>query len=169
MNYPYSDDKMIYDAVAHRYILTPDTVKIDLGIDLDAALNKGGDANPSTLPERFCRDVSTKFYDYVYQHSPQKNLIEYTLAKREECRNLIYQCLLNETRYVLKNGDFWNYAGVNLSKGQAIPLEGLRGRSIVSTETELALNQPLSDGFKLLYRGYYQFPWLWNFKWREDY
>lgn len=168
MEHPFNDDLMHYDYKAHRYVLKPEAVRNDLGINLSEVLNNLGDTNPSTLPERFLNDVSQKLYSYIYKFSPQKYLIEYRLAKDPYCRDLIYECLCNEVKYTLKNGDFWNYAGVNLSKAQAMPLDALRNEGMVSALTEQQLSQPLPDGFKLLYRGMYILPVGYK-KWREDY
>jgi hypothetical protein len=168
MTYPYDDDLMKYDMRTHRYILTPKAMEQERGIRLLDVLNTEGDSNSSTLPDRWLAQVSQKLYTYIYQFSPQHLLIEYRLAKDPECRDLLYECLVNEAHYALKNGDFWNMAGVNLAKSTAMNIADLRGRAAVSPITESMLNRPLIDGFKLLYRGVYLLP-VGKKTWREDY
>lgn len=164
---PFNDDFMIYDLKTHRYVLTEKCVLNELGINLALRLNTSGDENPSAAISRALAEVSQKLYTWIYSHNVSlKMWTEYVLAKYEPCREIIKECLKNEVAYNLKNGDFYNYAGVNVTKGQSMDLTSLRDR-IVSYMTEQTLYQTLPNGICLLYQGSYCLPL--NLKYREDY
>lgn len=158
MNYPYNDDYMTYDYTLHGYVLTPYAVLQELGTNLSTYLDQTGDANPSTIGARVLKMISQHFYAWVYANNPRnKRFVEYLLAKYDECRPIIQQCLLNEAYYALKNGDFWNYADDE---------HGFDKK--VSETTRLLLDAPLPNGYNLLYRGWVA-PLITNDVYRKDY
>lgn len=133
---------MIYDYTHHRYVLTEKAVLQELGVNLQTYLDQSGDANPSTMAQRIAKMISAHFYAWVYAHTTNKRYVEYLLAKYPPCREIVRECLVNETYYALKNGDFWNYADDE---------HGFDKK--VSQTTRLLLEEPLPNGFRLLYRG----------------
>lgn len=167
MTYPYSDEYMAYDFKAHRYVLTEKCVLDELGVNLSIILNTSPDANPSTAITRALGELSAKLYAWIYGHNPSfKMLIEKVLATFAPCREIIYECLKNEVTYSLKNGDFYNYSGINVAKGTVMDIRSLRDR-VVSYFTEQALYQTLPNGICLLYQGWYSVPP--NITYREGY
>ena len=160
MDYPFSDQYMIYDYSTHRYTLTKAGVLDLIGINLDVRLNVAGIENQSAAADYALNQISRHLYAFIYSrcNGQNKNFIELTLAKYDECRELIKECMLNEVEYTLDNGTFWNNGGVNLSKSTALDINSLRGRNVVSYDTEMRLYQPLANGIKLLYQGVYKVP-----------
>ena len=74
---------MYYDLNKHRYILTPEALNDDYGIDLAATLRTSGDSNPDTLPERFLKRVSLIVYNYIYSWAQDKDASEYVFSDPE--------------------------------------------------------------------------------------
>lgn len=154
-SFPCDDDFMIYDCATHRYVLTQDGVITELGISLNETLNMSGDANPSTLAERILRRVSQTVYMYIYRDSANEEWLEYILAKHPPLRSAIKEMLQAQLLYMLENGDTGSYSGVNVSKGQAMDIESLRGRARVAPEVEdLAYRTIPGLGYCLKYAGF---------------
>lgn len=165
---PISDDYLVYDKQMHKYVLTTVCATVELGLNLNQIFNDENDANKSTLANRALKEISNKLYNYIYSFNPRYKLYtEYVLANNEDAREIIKECLKNELLYNIKNGDFYNYAGVNLAKGITMDIEQLRDRRVVSKLTEDMLMQPLSNGYCLLHRGYLNLSL--NMRYREGY
>lgn len=156
MNYPYSDNEMIYDRRMHMYVLTEECIRQNLGVNMDEYLDSSGDVNPSSLGERISKRISQHLYRHIYAYTQNKLYIEYLLAKYPPCREIIKECLLNEVYYNLRNGDFYN------SVDSAVPWE-----MSVSPDTRSLLAEPLPNGVRLLYGGVIV-P-RGNIAYREDY
>lgn len=145
MTYPYDNDNMKYDYTMHKYVLQPTAVSTQLGYDLAVVLNPTGDNNPSTMGERFLKQVTNHLYNWIYSHNLRyKPFVEKALAQYSECRPIIEQCLLNEVEFTLKNGQFWDIIDINTNHRQ------------VSFDTEILLNSTLPSGLNLLYQGVYK-------------
>lgn len=155
---PFDDQYIKYDYKKHKYTLTKECVLDELGINLDTRLNVSRNDNQSAAADIALRQISTHLYNFIYARTGNKQYIELLLAKYEPCRELLKECLLNEVQYAITNGQFWNYAGVNLSDGAVIDTNALRGARVVSYDTEQLLYQPLPNGVVLLYQGKYNIP-----------
>lgn len=156
--FPFDDQDMRYDYKTHKYTLTKECVFNELGINLDTRLNVARNDNQSAAADIALKQISTHLYNFIYARTRNKQYIELLLAKYEPCRELLKQCLLNEVQYTITNGQFWNYAGVNLSDSGTIDINALRGARVVSYDTEQILYQPLPNGAVLLYQGSYNVP-----------
>lgn len=167
MDYPFNDDYMVYDINAHKYRLTSKACYDILGINLNDAgiLNPTGDANATTLPDRFLAQVSNTLYNWIYAHTTDRLWLEYLLAKYDSCREIVQQALLNEVIYTLRNGQLGFEAGINLIKGTIVNKDDLR-KSTVSYDTEMLLSQTLPNGVRLTYQGRYPHALI---RYREDY
>lgn len=135
MNYPYNDEKMIYDYTLHRYILQEKFVQEELGINMNE-VNAGADMNPSNLGKRLLKQVSNTVYSYIYKQRDRQRL-EYDLAKVPSLRPMILEMLLSQTLYMFTNGVLQNYSGVNVKNGTAMDINALRGRAKVSDDVEI--------------------------------
>ena len=171
MKLPYDDGILRYDILKHRYIPTEDGVADKTGIILQTTVAYAHNSNPSAAGAMFCDFVSQHLYNYIYRHGNSQNrwIVEYALAKDATLRQVLAECLMNEVRYIIDEGAFWNKSGVNIGKGAAMDLSTLRDTRAVSYETEGALWQPIPvlGGVSVLYRGI--IPVLCDIKWREDY
>ena len=79
--YPKSDDAMVYDFTKHRYILTPQYVLNNLGIDLYEKMGGARTVNTTTAINVLLDNrISFKIYSAIYAHQ-DKQLMEYILAK----------------------------------------------------------------------------------------
>ncbi len=152
--YPFDDGVMKYDYNMHRYVLTEQGVLRELGENLKVILNKSGDANPSTLAERFLNRVSQVVYTWLYKDSMNEAWIEYLLAKFPSLRPRIKEMLQAQTLYMLMNGDLGLMSGVNVAKGQAMDINALRGRARIAPEVEDLSKQIIPElGYCLKYAG----------------
>ncbi len=152
--YPFDDGVMKYDYNAHRYVLTDDGVLRELGENLKVILNASGDANPSTLAERFLYRVSQVVYSSLYRDTQGEAFIEYILATYPPLRPRIKEMLQAQTLYMLMNGDLGLMSGVNVAKGQAMDINALRGRARIAPEVEQLAGEVIPGmGFRLNYLG----------------
>lgn len=154
-HYPFDDGSMIYDYNVHRYILTESGVETELGEDLKLILNATGDANPSSLAERFLRRVSQTVYMYIYRDSANEEWLEYILAVHPSLRAVVKEMLQAQLMYMLMNGDIGLFSGVNVAKGQLMDINALRDRARIAPEVEdLALRTIPQLGYCLKYAGF---------------
>lgn len=171
MEFPYNDEIMWYDITKHRYIPLPEGVAAETGIVLQTTVSYAHNSNPSAAGRMFCDFVSQHLYNYIYRNGNTNNrqIVEYALAKDAGLRQVLAECFMNEVRYILDEGAFWNKSGINVSRSTAMDLSTLRDARVVSYETEGALWQPVAmlGGVSVLYRGV--IPVLCGFKWREGY
>jgi hypothetical protein len=58
MNYPYSDNFMVFDEETNRYVLTNEYVMQRLGIDLAGTANERGFVNPQIAVKHLLEEVS---------------------------------------------------------------------------------------------------------------
>lgn len=152
--YPYDDEIMRYDYNTHRYVLTERGVLSELGENLDLILNATGDANPSSLAERFLKRVSQVVYTTLYRNSQGEEFLEYILATYPQLRARVKEMLQAQTLYMLMNGDIGLMSGVNVAKGQAMDIDALRGRARIAPEVEDLSNAVIPGmGFSLSYLG----------------
>ena len=102
----YKDDEdMIYDLKDHRYIITPEYIAREYGIQLSDVLNSDGDIDPDTLPERFLKRVSLYIYEYIRSwgiQDPEYKMYEvskdkYRDAIKQAAGEMAYGWLLNNT------------------------------------------------------------------------
>lgn len=159
--FPYSDKDMTYDYNSHKYVLTPQCVKNELGQDLEEVLDKTGDANPSTLAERFLKRVSHLVYCHIYAYAQNVPLVEYMLAKQERFRDVLKNAMLERVLFMLTSGDVTTQSGLNLRDGRKISKADLKDASIPMEE------ECILENAGLLYAGFRGFPF--GFQFREGY
>jgi hypothetical protein len=99
MTYPYSDDYIKYDFVAHRYILTEKDVTDNLGIDIFKRLKNKNVIN-SVLNQ-----VSLQVYNYIHQFNEDNKAQDYIIAKTEDGRRIIKEAMEQQLIYFLTVGD----------------------------------------------------------------
>lgn len=156
MTTPYNDSDLTYDWTEHRYIPTLEFIKTKTGLDLlnGNILNAVDDSNPSTLGQRTLDDLSAHLYAVIYSMTANTNLVEYLLAKDEECRIRLKRAFVNEIKWALRNGDFW------------FSLQESERQNTISRDTISLFERPLPNGIKIFYQGIYSVPCM---NWREDY
>lgn len=130
--YPLSDDAMVYDYTKHRYILTPEYVLNNLGIDLYEKMGGKRTVNTTTAINVLLDNrISFKIYSAIYAHQ-DKQLMEYILAKSPSARKVLLEAMSNHLL------DLVTY-----------------GEEQVSQTTYNALLQPIDEtGKSVLYRIY---------------
>lgn len=152
--FPFDDEIMKYDYTTHRYVLTEKGVLDELGENLDVILNATGDANSSTLAERFLKRVSQTVYTSLYRYSQGEEYLEFLLATYPPLRARVKEMLQAQTLYMLMNGDLGLMSGVNVAKGNAMDIEALRGRARLAPEVEDLANATIPGmGYSLSYVG----------------
>lgn len=169
--YPISGDDMVYNKDKHMYVLRPNYVKQNTGIDLSLMVNSPYVVDKTTAVNNILEDISTQIYLYVYSHNMRyKDYIEYLLAKSPKAREIIRGALMKQLSYIVRNGKINEFVGINVSynaKNAYTPIEELRGDRAIHPEAIMILSEPIEEGLKLLYSGNYWLPN--NMKYRVGY
>ena len=152
MKYPHNDDYMTYDFASHRYYLTDKAIFEELGINF-GELPDSLDANPSTLQQRFIKNVTNTVYRYLYKCIYDKRNQEYVLATVEELRPIVKEMLLAQAEYEAQNGKIHNYSGIDIYKGNHTPRYAIKEAIISPVVEELSDQFIPSIGRSLFYRG----------------
>lgn len=104
MTYPYNDSNMIFDSAKGRYILTENAL-IQNGVNIRSRLIQGA-AGAETIIARILDYSSMMIYNYIHQFSFDNNRQDERIATIPSLRKIIYEAMLNQTEYLLLNGDF---------------------------------------------------------------
>ena len=133
--YPKSDDAMVYDFTKHRYILTPQYVLNNLGIDLYEKMGGARTVNTTTAINVLLDNrISFKIYSAIYAHQ-DKQLMEDILAKSPSARKVLLEAMSNQLLDLVTYGE--------------------KEKEQVSQTTYNALLQPIDEtGKSVLYRIY---------------
>ena len=153
MEYPYSDEYMIYNKTRHRYILTEKAVLDDLNIELGEVLAGANTARREREIQKFLTYISNLVYREVYKYNEQRDLVEYILAKCPSAREKLKQAMEEQIEYFMFNGDISVYSGVDFKKGT-------KGQSVadrvLSPNARDLLLEPLTETkVPILYCGKY--------------
>jgi hypothetical protein len=91
---------MIYDLKKHKYVLTEDDVRDELGIELVAFLGED-----QQVPI-FLKEVSDDLYTWYYSKMLETNIptVEYLLATTDEYKETIQSALLAQARRMIRSG-----------------------------------------------------------------
>ena len=122
-------DYLIFEENTGHYVLTDEAVQSELGVDLGASLNTSGDINPASVGERFRKRISMMIYNFIGTYGPDENFVNAKIACSDTNKRAFTNALLQQTLYVINNGDIGIQAGINLRDGRAMKLEELRGLS----------------------------------------
>ena len=153
MTYPYNDEYMTYDYTRHRYVLTEKALFDELGINF-GLLPETMDANPSTLAQRFAKSITATVYLHLYTGCMFRGLQEYQLATVPDLRNVIFDMLLAQARYVSGNGLIENYSGIDIYKGHHVPRYDIKHAAIAPIVEEMSYTILPCIGRALKYSGY---------------
>lgn len=103
--YPLSDDSMVYDYTKHRYILTPQYVLNNLGIDLYEKMGGARTVNTTTAINVLLDNrISQKIYAMIYAHQ-DKQLMEYVLAKSPSARKVLLEAMSEQLLDLVTYGE----------------------------------------------------------------
>lgn len=102
MQYPFTDNNMVYDYTRHRYILTTEYLQNVLNIDISRF--KGGTINAQGAITMLLNNISMQVYSYVYSHN-SASVLRYIMAKFPSARDIIMEAMGQQALYVLTNGD----------------------------------------------------------------
>ncbi len=99
MQYPKSDDYMIYNYAKHRYILTETDVFETLAINLEEKL--------LTKParDRILEQISIHVYAYIHQFNADTKAQDYIIATTSSGRDIIKRAMEEQLIYELTVGD----------------------------------------------------------------
>lgn len=104
---PYDDDYMTYDYNSHRYVLTLQDVKQNLGVDLENRITFAN-AIPTLLNR-----ISVKIYAYIHTHNVMNDYQNYIIAKTEKGREIIKSAMEEQLLYLLTVGDLSRSIDIN--------------------------------------------------------
>ena len=103
MTYPYSDEHLIFDERTKHYFLTKEAILDEFGIDLFQEAQ--GETNPDKQVEAALKIVSSHCYKYIHDFTIYNEYQDAVIATTKEGRDLIYEALLAQFRFVRANGD----------------------------------------------------------------
>lgn len=101
---PYNDDKMRFDELTGRYILTETAIENN-GISLRARLSANRTINPTTVINSLLTRASDMIYNYIHAFNIDNRHQDYLIANIPELRIIIYRAMLQQVEYILMNGD----------------------------------------------------------------
>ena len=104
MQYPYSDEYMIFDEETNRYILTPKYVLDKIGVDMEGALNERNAVNPQIMAQRFLTEVSDDIYEFIHNHNMDNAKQDCLIAKCPSLRKIIQKAMDQQFVYSRLNG-----------------------------------------------------------------
>lgn len=99
MNYPYSDEFMIYNKEKRRYILTEKDVLFNLGINLSERVKDQNAINA------FLDLASLHCYRFIHQHNTNTDFQDYVISKTETGRKIIKEAMEQQLIYLSMVGD----------------------------------------------------------------
>lgn len=100
----YSDNKMIFDELTGRYVLTEQAL-LENGIDLRSRLERNRTVNATAVINRTLRRVSDMIYNYVHKFNLDNKQQDLWIASIPALRQIIYTAMLEQAEYFLMNGD----------------------------------------------------------------
>lgn len=104
INYPYSDEYMVFDESTHRYVLTAKYVLDKMGIDLEKAINERNGINPQILINRFLEEASDDIYKFIHAHNANTQKQDMFIAIVPSLRPIIQKALDQQLMYSRLNG-----------------------------------------------------------------
>ena len=137
---PHSDYEMTYNKRSHRYILTEEYVLGVMNIDLKDILNTAESADMANASGVFLGRISKLIYSYIYRIVAFKNSTERDLALDERKRDVLRDAMAEQVIYVLNNGDFSGFSGVNLQSCIAIDEKRIRAAEIAPLARDILIN-----------------------------
>ena len=102
---PYSDENMIFDEVTRHFVLTEKAL-IAHGTDIRARVSRNKTVDATGVITRLCTRVSEMIYTYLHTFTMDNAAQDEIIATVPACREVIFSALLNQTEYLLMNGDF---------------------------------------------------------------
>lgn len=107
MQYPYSDDHMIWDPRRNRYYLTSKAL-LDEGIDLAARLAARKAVSPDAVINNLLSTATRHVYAFIHDFTVYNAWQDKAIAVVPELRDIIYEALMTQAKYILNVGDLSN-------------------------------------------------------------
>ena len=105
ITYPYSDEYMIFDEDAQRYILTPTYALEKLGLNLDAEVNERNAVASQIAVKGILNRISSKIYNFIHKHCISDMLRDAVIHKTATARKYIMQAMSDQLFYEKLKGD----------------------------------------------------------------
>jgi hypothetical protein len=136
---PFNDNRMVYNFEKHRYVLTEEHVLETMNIDLRDVLNTSMSADVANAVDRFLDRVSREVYAFIYRTAAYTKRTERALAIEPQARDMLLGAMEEQLLYVMQNGDFSLYAGVNVQSGATVDRNRLRAAEIAPIACDLIM------------------------------
>lgn len=105
VNYPYSDDYMIFDGQSNRYVLTEKYALEQLGLNLSEMVNERNAQNQQIAVQRILKQISNQLYNFIHQHCFNDCLRDMVIAQCPSARKIIQEAMGEQLLYVAMKGD----------------------------------------------------------------
>ena len=144
---PYNDEDMKYELNLGQYVLTKTGFKKFTGIDIEEYVDTPSEG------DFFFLEQSDDVYGYLNSISLVTSipLKKYYIAKNPDIREEFKRVLAYQCRYATRSGAnlLKDQHGINIEKGKGIDVRQLRGRLMISPQSENKLYE-----LGLLYAGF---------------
>lgn len=104
MNYPYSDNFMIFDETSKRYVLTNEYVRQRLGIDLIGSASERDFSNSEIAVKHFLEEISDDIYNFIHAHNINTAKQDLLIAYVPSLRNILQKAMGQQVIYARMNG-----------------------------------------------------------------
>lgn len=104
LEYPYSDEYMIFDENTQQYVLTNEYVLNKMGIDLSASINERNGINPQIMVNRFLADISDDIYGFIHSFNVNAQIQNSLIAHCPSLRDIIQKAMDKQLLYSRFNG-----------------------------------------------------------------
>ena len=141
IQYPYSDELMIWDEYEGRYMLTEEALN-QRGMNIRARASRNKANVPDNVINGFIHLATEHIYNYIHEFSLNNERQDKLIATIPSARKIIYRALINQALFIYKNGD-WHLSKEEYERDNAISPECIR-----------ALNTTIRElGSSILYTG----------------
>lgn len=107
MDYPYSDDYMVFDQTTYRYYITEKAL-LDAGIDLRTRLAARKATNPEGIINSLIKTATRHIYGFIHAHTVNTQGVDRIIANVPSARPIMQEALVIQATYVLYVGDLYN-------------------------------------------------------------
>lgn len=105
VQYPYSDEYMVFDEKTNRYVLTAKYILDAYGIDLQSIVNDRNAINPQAMSERVLGMVSNAVYNEIHKYNVNTQVQDQMITYVPSARDKIQRAMAEQFLYFMENGD----------------------------------------------------------------
>ena len=106
MDFPYSDDYMVFDQTTYRYYIT-EKLLLDACVDLRRRLASRKAPNPEGTINSLIKIATRHIYGFIHAHTVNTQRVDCIIATVPSARPIMQEALLTQAIYIFFNGDLY--------------------------------------------------------------